>query len=292
MIAEMLLGIVILLLAVLIGLSLRKTGLNTTDVEHAVMNSWVQVGLEQKVGAIATHAADIRDSFTSLEQMMRAPAPRGSFGEMSLEAILSDQLPGDMFGIRQQVLHGRIPDAHIVSTVGIICIDSKFPLDNYLQMLDAGDERTREGYKSRFLRDMRRHLEKVAADYVCPQYGSAEFAFAYIPSEGVYWFLVTEAYELLRLYTQRGVQVVSPLTLAHKVELIKAGVHARRLSEQAQAVQDDIMRLGQRFREVDENWRKLHQTHLKNLVNAAEGLNTSYDRLKGEFDRISSLTDR
>ena len=291
MVVEVLLGVVIVLLAVLIGLSLRKNGLGAGDVERAVTNSWLQIGLEQKIGAIAAHAADIRDNFVSLEQMMRAPAPRGAFGELALEAILSDQLPPDMFGIRERILNGRVPDAYIVSTVGIICIDSKFPLDNYLHMLDAGDEQSRDGFKRRFLRDMRRHLEKVASDYVCPHLGSAEFAFAYIPSESVYWFLVTEGYELLRLYTLRGVQVVSPLTLSHKVELIKAGVHARRLSEQAQAVQEDIIRLGQHFRDVDQQWRKLHQTHIKNLVNAAEGLNTSYDRVKGEFDRIASLAD-
>jgi DNA recombination protein RmuC len=291
MVTEALLGVVIVLLAVLIGLSLRKNGLASSDLERAVTRSWLDLGLEQKIGAIATHAESIRGNFVSLEQMMRAPAPRGAFGELALEAILSDQLPPDMYGIRQPVMNGRMPDAHVVSTVGIICIDSKFPLDNYLLMLDAGDEQSRLGFKRRFLRDMRRHLEKVAGDYVCPHLGSAEFAFAYIPSESVYWFLVTEAYQLLRLFTRRGVQVVSPLTMSHKIELIKAGVHARRLSEQAQAVQDDIIRLGQHFREVDRQWRKLYQTHLKNVVNAAEGLNTSYDRVKGEFDRIASLAD-
>ena len=289
MLTDVLLAIAIVLLAVLIGLSLRKTGLGATEIEHAVASSWISLGLEQKVGAIAAHATDIRNSFTSLEQLMRMPAPRGSFGEMALEAILSDQMPADMFGIRTSILHGRIPDAHIVSTAGIICIDSKFPLDNYRYMLEA--EAGGEGYKRRFIRDVRRHLEKVAQDYVCPHLGSAEFAFAYIPSESVYWFLITEAYDMLRLYTRRGVQVVSPLTLSHKVELIKAGVHARKLSEQAQMVQNDIIRLGQRFGEVDGQWRKLHQTHIKNMTNTAEAVNLAYDRLKSEFDRIASLTD-
>jgi len=291
MLAEMLLGVVIVLLAVLIGLSLRKTGIQPTDVEHAVSSAWLNLGLEQKVGAISAYAQDIRDNFVSLEQMLRVPAARGSFGEMALETILSDQLPPDMFGMRKTVLYGRIPDAHIKSTVGIICIDSKFPLDNYRRAVNAEFERDRVGYKRRFLRDVRQHLEKIAGDYVCPEQGSADFAFAYIPSEGVYWFLVTEGYDLLRHYTRRGVQVVSPLTLSHKVELIKAGVHAKKLSEQAQMVQNDIIRLGRRFGEVESHWRKLHQTHLKNLVNTAEAVNVSYDRLQSEFDRIASLTE-
>lgn len=62
----------------------------------------------------------------------------------------------------------------------------------------------------------RHHLTKIAEDYVCPEKESAEFAFAYIPSESTYWFLVTERYDLLRDFTKKGVQVVSPLTLSYK----------------------------------------------------------------------------
>jgi hypothetical protein len=50
------------------------------------------------------------------------------------------------------------------------------------------------------------HLTKIAADYVCPDKGSAEFAIAYVPSEAVYYFLVHEGYDLLRTFARRGVQ--------------------------------------------------------------------------------------
>ena len=116
-------------------------------------------------------------------------------------------MPDDLFGIREKVLDGKIPDAHIKSSVGIICIDSKFPLENYRNMIDAETPEKKEEYKKLFIGNVRDNLDKICRDYVCPDKGSAEFAFAYIPSEGVYYFLVSEAYETLREYTKRRVEV-------------------------------------------------------------------------------------
>ena len=266
MIIEILLGAIIVLLGILIILSLRKVKVKPQDIETAILKVWKESGLSDKLGELSTHAKEIKETHKSIEQMLRVPAERGAFGEMALETILSDQLPPDMFGIREKVLKGKTPDAYIKSTVGIICIDSKFSLENYRKIMESDDPQEKERFKRQFLIDVKGHLDKIASDYVCPEEGSADFAFAFIPSEGVYWFLINESFELLREYIKKGVQVVSPLTLSHKVELIKAGVHAKKLSEEAEKVKNDILRLSQRFREVDKVWRVFYKTHFKNLA--------------------------
>jgi DNA recombination protein RmuC len=290
MITEILLSVVVILLAVLIFLVLRGRGVKPREIEDAVSSTWTRLGLEEKIGMLTAHTQDIRDCHRSIEQMLRVPKERAALGELSLETILSDQLSPDMFGIRKSVLDGKVPDAHIRSTVGLICIDSKFPLDNYRSMVETEDSREREGFKTNFRRDVRNHLNKIAQDYVCPDKGSAEFAFAYIPSEGVYYFLVSEEFEMLRDYARKGVQVVSPLTLCHKVELIKAGVHARKLSEEAENVRNDLSTISQRFNEVDGLWRVFYSTHLRNAGERAEELDRAYKRLRDEFDRVSRMS--
>ena len=282
--------VLVLLLAVLIVVLWRSRP-ETKDIEPAISRVWKESGLDQKVGELTTQAKDIRETHRSIEQMLRIPKERGSFGELTLEAMLSDQLPADMYGMRSRVLDGKSPDAHIKSTVGLICIDSKFPLDNYLQMVEARDSRDTERLKAQFIRDVTTHLRKISDDYVCPEEGSAEFAIAYIPSEAVYYFLVTEAYMMVHDFTKKGVQVVSPLTLSHKLELIKTGVHAKKLSEDAERVRKDIVRLSRQFEAVDETWRVFYDHHLRNAENKAEELDQAYKRLRDEFQRISNLSD-
>jgi DNA recombination protein RmuC len=279
--------IIILLLTVLIFLVVRIRRVNPRDIEGAVSSTWLKLGLDEKITRVALHAQDIRDSHRTIEQILRVPTERAALGEISLEAILSDQLPPNMFGIRKSVLAGKIPDAYISSTVGIICIDSKFPLDNYRKMVEAEEPAEKVQFQNYFHRDVRGHLDKIARDYVCPENGSADFAFAYIPSEGVYYFLVNEEFQMLRDFTRKGVQVTSPLTLSHKVELIKAGVHAKKLSEEAESIQTDLNIISQRFNEIDELWRVFYGTHLRNAGERAEQLDSAYKKLKDDFDRIS-----
>ncbi|MDI6689949.1 MAG: hypothetical protein QME54_05985, partial [Actinomycetota bacterium] len=103
-------------------------------------------------------------------------------------------------------------------------------------------------------------------------------------------FLVNEAFKMLRDYTKKGVQVVSPLTLSHKIELIKAGVYAKKLSEDAEKVRKNLIRLSQRFGEIDEIWQVFYRTHFKNLKDKAEKLDEAYKKLGEEFDRISKIS--
>jgi len=284
-----LLALVILLLSALLIVLLRRERVRPEEVESLVSRIWMESGIGEKVGELATHAKEIKESHRSIERMLRVPTERGAFGEMALETILSDQLPPDMFGMREKILGDRIPDAYIRSTVGIICIDSKFPLDNYRKMIESED--LKEKYKKDFLRDVEVHLQSIAGKYICPEKGTANFAFAYIPSEGVYWFLVNEAFDLLRDYTRKGVQVVSPLTLSHKVELIKAGVHAKKLSENAEKVRNSITGLSKIFEEIDDKWRIFYQTHLRNLGNKAEEIDRAYRRLREEFEKIEKFAE-
>jgi len=287
---QILLVVVVILLIVLIFLVVRGKSVKPRDIEDAVSSTWAKLCLGEKIGTLTVHAQDIRNCHRSIEQMLRVPTERAALGEISLETILSDQLPPDMFGIRKMILDGKIPDAHIRSTVGLICIDSKFPLENYRRMMEVEDSREKEGFQSDFRKDVRNHLNKIAEDYICPGEGSADFAFAYIPSEGVYYFLVNREFEMLRDFTKRGVQVVSPLTLSHKIELIKAGVHAKKLSEEAESVRNDLNAISQRFSDIDELWRVFYSTHLRNAEERAEELDRAYKKLRDEFDRVSRMS--
>lgn len=289
--AEVLLGICILLLVVLIFLSLRSKRLEPTDVKDAVSSMLSESGLSDKIARIEIYARDIRESYRSFEQMLKVPKERASLGELALENILSDQLPPDMYGIREPILNGRRPDAYIKSTAGMICVDSKFILDNYANMLASESDVDKQRYKKDFISDVKRCLDKVAHDYICPNEGSAEFAFAYIPSESVYFFLVSEAYEMLRQYAKIGIQVVSPLTLSHKIELVKAGISAKILSEKADEVKNSLVRLSYRFNEVDDKWRVFYESHFRNADAKAAELNVAYRNLRDEFDRISKMPD-
>ncbi len=291
MLTNILLALIVFLLAVLIYVFLRKQQGDAQGLELTLLRAWSDLQLDEKVGRIERYAKDIHDDYKALDQMLRVPKERSDFSETALECILDDQLPAHLFGIRRQVLNGKIPDAYIQSPVGLICIDSKFPLDNYRKMLSANGSQDSERLKKHFIANVKEHLKKIATDYVCPEAGSAEFAFAYVHSEGVYWFLITEASDMLRNFAKEGVQVVSPLTLSHKVELIKANMFAKRLTEEADQIRKEIAGIATGFSNVDKEWRVL-QNHFKNFTGSMQRVDTAYQKLSEAFNKVRGVSEQ
>ena len=72
----------------------------------------------------------------------------------------------------------------------LIPIDAKFPLDNFQRFIDADDDLAREVHAKAFARDVKSHIDAIAEKYIRPEEGTCEFAFMYLPVEGVYYELV------------------------------------------------------------------------------------------------------
>jgi len=295
---DLLLGAVLLALLVVIVLLLRvsravsddSAGVETDQIRAALSETLDAMAFETRVSHIEDRAAEIERLHEDFDRLLRAPRERGEFGEVQLETMLADHLHPGMYGIREQVVGSKTPDAHVTTPEGIVPIDSKFPLDRYEQALQADDPEIEADHQRAFRNAVEEQLAKIERDYVRPEAGTTDFAFAYIPSESVYYHLITEEYDLLREYTKRGVQVVSPLTLGHKLELLKSGAQAKKLSEEAQAVLDHLTEIGAQFEAVEEEWSTLRR-HLDNASKRADDVERELDGVREAFDRVDRPED-
>ena len=259
---------------------------DSEKIRGALTESWNDLGLKKEIGQLENHAKEMQNLHQDIETMLENPRERGEFGETKLDSLLNQHLPNDMYGIRERVVDGKTPDAFIESSAGKICIDSKFPLDNYKKMREASEEE-KDHYKKKFRRDVEKTLNQVENKYVRPESGTAEFAFEFVPSEGVYYHLVREEYEMLNRFTKKGVQVVSPLTLGHKLEIIKSDVKSRQLSEEAEEVREKLQSLGTKFKEFENDWSVFYSTHLSNAKSKADEVDSDIQRIQKEFSDLS-----
>lgn len=280
-----LLVVIFLLVQVRRAVSTADQGVETDQLTAALSQTLSSMQFGETVSRIEDRAGTIERLHDDFDRLLRAPRERGEFGEAQLEVMLSDHLHPGMYGIREQVVGSKTPDAHVETPDGVVAIDSKFPLDRFEQYLEADDPDRRADHKRAFRNAVEEQLAKIERDYVSPDEGTTDFAFAYIPSESVYYHLITEEYDLLREYTKRGVQVVSPLTLGHKLELLKSGAQAKQLSEEAEAVLDRLQELGNRFEAVEDEYATL-KGHVDNAAKRAEDVDGELSALRSAFDRI------
>lgn len=263
-------------------------------VQGAVSESWqnLELGekiksLEKEVENVGKEADQIEKLHQDIQTMLENPKERGEFGERKLEDILSRHLPSSMYSFQGSVA-GKRPDAFIESSSGKVCIDSKFPLSKFRKMQEAETEEEEERLKKKFRRDVKSQLDSVESKYVRPDSGTTDYAFEFVPSERVYYYLVKEEYDILDEYAKKGVQLVSPLTLGQKLELVKNDVHTAKLSQKAEDVQQSLKEISSSFSSFESEW-ETYRKHIKNAKNSSDRLESEFESLRQRFDRVNDL---
>ncbi|HEY7561015.1 MAG TPA: DNA recombination protein RmuC, partial [Gaiellaceae bacterium] len=143
-----------------------------------------------KVGETTAQMNERLKGLERFEQMLRPPKARGGVGELMLKQLLADVLPADKFALQHGFTSGERVDAVIKLDGALVPVDAKFPLDNFQRFTEASDEITRELHAKAFARDVKGHIDAIAEKYIRPEEGTYEFAFMYLPVEGVYYELV------------------------------------------------------------------------------------------------------
>jgi DNA recombination protein RmuC len=294
---ELLVALVLILIAVILLLLIRfsskieRISINQETVKGAFATCWKELGIDQDIGAIKQRADDIQSATQNLQTLFKVARGRGEYGEFQLEQILKDLLPKQYVHIRERIPKtGKIPDAHIVTPQGIVCIDSKFPLDNYRKLIETTDETQRASFATSFCSDVNVHIKKIKSDYVKPEEDTTPFAFGFIPSEAVYQYLTECEPSLVAEAAKEGVLVVSPATLAINLNLLSVGLKATEISEKAQQIQNNLGKLSKSLEEVEASWSTLY-THIKNTYSKASEVNEKHGKLRDTFDRIANIED-
>ncbi len=249
-----------------------------------------ELGLVEDVGTIKSTAQQILSSSSSLQTLFEVKRGRAQFGEFQLEELLHDVLPPERVAIRKRLPGLGIPDASLSTSDGILCIDAKFPLENYRRMVEATDEEVRARCAKAFASDVRAHVDKIATDYVKPEEGGAPFALGFIPSEAVFQYLAESEGGLIREAASRGVSLTSPSTLLTTMNLLGTFLRAGEIAEKAEEIERGLRMLERGFQEFQGDY-SLMKTHLTNAYGRMADADRSYGSLSRAFRRIARLED-
>jgi DNA recombination protein RmuC len=157
-------------------------------------------------------------SINDLNNLLKLPHLRGQFGEASLERLLSDFLPANMFEMQCAVNGGGRVDAMISFPDRRLPIDAKFPREQVLAFFEDSTEAQLEVARHEFVRVMKAEAKRIKA-YIQPEYGTTEIALMYLPSETLYMEAVRNR-ELADWLNQQHVFPVSPNTLLMTLQTI------------------------------------------------------------------------
>jgi DNA recombination protein RmuC len=206
--------------------------------------------IAEKLGRVEGATAQMlqrANDLARLEQALRPPKARGGVGEMLLGNLLRDMLPPDAYSLQHGFSTGERVDA-VVRVDRLVPVDSKFPLDNFERLVGAAGDDERLLHERAFARDVKGHIDAIAAKYIRPAEGTYDFALMYLASEAVYYELVCGSTGKLHEYALgRKVFPVSPTTFHAYLLVITLGLKGMQIEQHAQEVMAYVGQLGKDF---------------------------------------------
>ncbi|HAU66537.1 MAG: hypothetical protein UT30_C0009G0029 [Candidatus Uhrbacteria bacterium GW2011_GWF2_39_13] len=216
----------------------------------------------------------------SLENILKNPKQRGILGEYWLETLLNQVLPPGQYqmqyslGIDENTKQSLIPDAVIFIREMLIPIDAKFSLENYNRIAIENDPTRREQLEKEFKSDVKLRIDETSK-YIQTEKGTTNFAFMFIPAEGVYHNLISQTVgtvkvnsrNLIEYAFEKRVMIVSPTSFFAYLQTVILGLKALQIEESVKDIQKQAENLMRHMKAYEDHHNKLGK-HLETTVRA------------------------
>lgn len=240
----------------------------------------------EKIHADHQNVKDVKNELGKLTDVLANPKQRGVLGEYFLETLLKNVFQPNQYKLQYKFKNQETVDAVVFVEDKIIPIDSKFSLENYNRIREETDPTRRKELEKAFKQDLKNRIEETAK-YIRPSEGTMDFAFMFIPSEGIYYDLLINqvgavkisTYDLIEYaFKEKHVIIVSPTSFYAYLQTVLQGLRALQIEKSAKEIQGRVEILRKHMLNYDEFLNKLG-SHLSTTVN-------TYNRAYKEFVKV------
>ena len=244
----------------------------------------VIAGVGKEVGQMS----EIGRSMKDLQDFLRSPKLRGNIGEQVLKELLGQFLPKESFHLQFRFRTGEIVDAAIKTESGIIPIDSKFPMENFKNIMKAESEAEKKVFEKEFGRDVKKHIDDIAKKYILPEEGTIDYALMYVPSEPVYYEIMSNMPEISDYAHKKRVLPVSPSTFYAYMRAILMSFEGKKIEERARAILAALRGIKGDSEKFGDALRVLTK-HINDTKNTSDLVNSRYVSLHSKIDTAGGL---
>lgn len=252
--------------------------------ERLENSSQVISQVQKQLGGITEFGKDMKD----LSNILKSPKLRGGLGEQFLYEILENNLPKDLFKTQYKFKDGDVCDAVVITDKGLIAIDSKFPMENFKEMLTKETQEEREKYKKVFIRDVKKRIDEISSKYILPEEGTTDFAVMYVPSENIYYELIVNTAEIEDYSRDKKVFLTSPNTLSYQMKAILVGYQQNELQKHAGEILKSLSGIQSEAQKFDEDLGIL-SGHIVRTYKAMDTVKIKFSKLFGKIESAQAL---
>lgn len=266
--------------------SLQQTYEKTNRSFNDLLKQMTKIDVTQE--SLKTLAKDIN----SLQNVLTDKKSRGTWGEIELYTLLSN-IYGDndhQYMKQYRLSNGNIADAVIFASepLGIICIDSKFPLENFNRMMnDNNSEQERLKAKQALRKDIIKHIDDISSKYIISQ-ETAEIAFMFVSAEAIFAYIYGKLDDVIQHAYNSHVFIVSPTTLMAYITAIKAIYIQQERNSKVKLIQLEFVKLSKEFERFAQRYDNINKDFEKTYKDMQDLLITN-QKIINRFKQIEQV---
>ena len=228
----------------------------------------------------------------SLQNVLTDKKSRGTFGEVNLHHIMSNVFgdTSDLYKMQYTLENGTIVDCALFAPepLGLIGIDSKFPLENYERMVDQNSTKEKRAEAAKmFVSDMKKHIDAISGKYIIPNV-TADQAILFLPAEAIFAELNAYHTDIIEYAYKKRVWITSPTTLISTLTTIEVIVKNMERDKYAKVIQKELNLLNEEFLRYKERWDRL-SNHIDTVSKDVKELHTTSEKIAKRFDSINQV---
>lgn len=235
---------------------------------------------------------NLSNDIVSLQSVLTDKKSRGIFGEVNLKNIMVSVFGENntkIYQMQYSFQNGTIADCVLFAPepLGLIAIDSKFPLENYQKMIDKKlSEEVRNNSEKLFKADMKRHIDAISSKYIIPEVTSQQ-AILFLPAEAI--FAEVNAYhsDLIQYAYKKRVWITSPTTLISTLTTIQVILKNIERDKNTNIIRKELNLLSEDFKRYKDRWDKLYRS-IETVSKDVKDIHTTTNKITNRFESISS----